>query len=87
LLERSEFLETKIALEPGEGFLLYTDGLYGSGREEDPRLSSSRLGEMLQPIPASAQMMLNRVVDGVAMTNGDRPAPDDVAAVAVRRSN
>lgn len=86
LLERSEFLETNIDLQPGEAFLLYTDGLYGSGREENPRLSSSRLGELLQPIPTSAQLLLSRVVDGVALTNGDRPAPDDVAAVAVRRS-
>jgi phosphoserine phosphatase RsbU/P len=87
LLEQSEFLETNIDLEPGEAFLLYTDGLYGSGHEENPRLSSGRLGEMLQPIPASAQALLSRVVEQAAMNNGDRSAPDDVAAVAVRRSN
>jgi phosphoserine phosphatase RsbU/P len=87
LLERSEFLETNIDLEPGEAFLLYTDGLYGSAHEENPRLSSGRLGEMLQPIPASAQGLLSRVVEQTAMNNGGRAAPDDVAAVAVRRSN
>jgi len=87
LLEKSKFLETNIDLEPGEAFLLYTDGLYGSGREENPRLSSGRLGEMLQPIPENAQALLSRVVDQMANNNGDRSAPDDVAAVAVRRSN
>ena len=50
LLERSEFLETTVDLEPGDAFFLYTDGLYGSGRDENPRLSSGRLGEMLHPI-------------------------------------
>src|SRR6195256_4448926 len=86
LLERSEFIEANVNLEPGEAFLLYTDGLYGSGREENPRLSSGRLGEMLQPIPGSAQGLLSRVVEQTATNNGDRSAPDDVAAVAVRRS-
>jgi len=86
LLEQSEFVETNIDLEPGEAFLLYTDGLYGSGREENPRLSSGRLGEMLQPIPGSAEALLSRVVEQTAMNNGDRSAPDDVAAMAVRRS-
>ena len=74
LLEQSEFLETNIDLEPGDAFLLYTDGLYGSGREENPRLSSGRLGEMLQPIPASAQALLNRVVEQTAMNNGGKSA-------------
>ncbi len=55
LLERSEFLETNVDLEPGDAFFLYTDGLCGSGRGENPRLSSERLGEMLQPMAASAQ--------------------------------
>jgi phosphoserine phosphatase RsbU/P len=87
LLERSEFLETTVDLEPGDAFFLYTDGLYGSGHDENPRLSSGRLGEMLQPMAASAQALLNRVVEQTAMNNGGQPPPDDVAAVAVQRSN
>jgi phosphoserine phosphatase RsbU/P len=87
LLERSEFLETNIDLEPGEAFFLYTDGLYGSGRDENPRLSSERLGEMLQPVPANAQALLTRVMEQAALSDGGKSASDDVAAVAVRRSH
>jgi sigma-B regulation protein RsbU (phosphoserine phosphatase) len=87
LLERSEFLETTVDLEPGDAFFLYTDGLYGSGHDENPRLSSGRLGEMLQPMAANAQALLTRVVEQVAVNDGGKSAPDDVAAVAVRRSN
>lgn len=86
LLEQSEFLETNVVLEPGEAFFLYTDGLYGSGHDENPRLSSERLGEMLQPITASAQGLLDRVLEQAAMSHGSKVAPDDVAAVVVRRS-
>ena len=87
LLERSEFIETAIDLDPGDAFFLYTDGLYGSGHDENPRLSSGRLGEMLQPIAANAQALLNRVVDEALAQDGGKPSSDDVAAVAVRRSN
>jgi sigma-B regulation protein RsbU (phosphoserine phosphatase) len=87
LLERSEFLETTVELQPGDAFFLYTDGLYGSGRDESPRLSSGRLGEMLHPIAASAQALLNRVVEQTAANDGGKSSPDDVAAVAVRRSD
>jgi sigma-B regulation protein RsbU (phosphoserine phosphatase) len=87
LLERSEFVETNVALEPGDAFFLYTDGLYGAGHDENPRLSSTRLSEMLQPMAENAQALLTRVVDGAANNDGGKAPPDDVAAVAVRRSN
>lgn len=87
LLERSEFLETNVGLEPGDAFFLYTDGLYGSGRDENPRLSSERLGEMLHPMAPNAQELLTRVLDQASSNDGGKPAPDDVAAVAVRRAN
>ena len=87
LLERSEFLETKVDLAPGDAFFLYTDGLYGGGHGENPRLSSGRLGELLQPMAANAETWLNRVVEQTSMNNGRKSAPDDVAAIAVRRSN
>ena len=87
LLERPEFLETSIHLEPGDAFFLYTDGLYGSGRDENPRLSSERLGQMLHPMAANAQALLTRVIEQASSNDGGKPAPDDVAAVAVRRSN
>jgi phosphoserine phosphatase RsbU/P len=87
LLERSEFIETTVDLEPGDAFFLYTDGIYGSAHEENPRLSSSRLAEMLQPPGENAQALLDRVIDQAAIHDNGKVPPDDVAAVAVRRSN
>jgi serine phosphatase RsbU (regulator of sigma subunit) len=87
LLDHSEFLETNTTLDRGDVFFLYTDGLYGSGRGENPRLSSERLGEMLHPIAASAQVLLSRVIEQAKINNGGKPAPDDVAAVVVRCKN
>jgi serine phosphatase RsbU (regulator of sigma subunit) len=86
LLERSEFIETNIDLEPGDAFFLYTDGIYGSGRDENPRLSSGRLAEILQPMAENAQALLDRVLEQAVLNEGGKAAPDDVAAVAVRRA-
>src|SRR5437667_9275526 len=63
LLERSEFIETKVDLEPGDALLLYTDGIYGSGHGENPLLSAKRLAESLQPMAESAQALLDRALD------------------------
>ncbi|MEY2510676.1 MAG: phosphoserine phosphatase RsbU/P [Verrucomicrobiota bacterium] len=87
LLERSEFIETSVDLELGDAFFLYTDGIYGSAHEENPRLSSSRLAEMLQPLAENAQALLDRVIDQAAIHDNGKVPPDDVAAIAVRRSN
>ena len=87
LLERSEFIETSVDLGPGDAFFLYTDGIYGSGHEENPRLSSSRLAEMLQPLAENAQVLLDRVLDRAAINDNGKVPPDDVAAIAVRRAH
>jgi serine phosphatase RsbU (regulator of sigma subunit) len=87
LLERSEFIEASVDLEPGDAFFLYTDGIYGSTHEENPRLSSSRLAEMLQPLAENAQVLLDRVIEQTAINDNGKVPPDDVAAIAVRRAN
>ena len=87
LLERSEFIEASVDLEPGDAFFLYTDGIYGSAHEENPRLSSNRLAEMLQPLAENAQVLLDRVIDQAAIHDNGKVPPDDVAAIAVRRVN
>jgi phosphoserine phosphatase RsbU/P len=86
LLERSQFIETNVDLEPGDAFFLYTDGIYGSGHEENPRVSSKRLAEMLQPLMEGAQALLDRVLERAAINDNGKAPPDDVAAIAVRRS-
>jgi sigma-B regulation protein RsbU (phosphoserine phosphatase) len=86
LLERSEFVETNVDLEPGDAFLLYTDGIYGSGHEENPKLSATRLAETLQPLAESAQALLDRIAAQTASNGDGEEPPDDVAAIAVHRS-
>jgi sigma-B regulation protein RsbU (phosphoserine phosphatase) len=87
LVEDSGFTETNVDLARGDSFFLYTDGLYGSDHSAAHRLSPERLAEMLRPNESSADALLKRVVNGAMNGNGDKPPPDDVAAMVVKRSN
>ena len=86
LVDRSEFVETNVDLAPGDLFFLHTDGLYGAEHTMDARLTPQRLEEMLRPPGLSAEALLARVVEQAMIRNGNRPLPDDVAAIAVKRS-
>jgi len=85
LVERSEFVETTVDLARGDAFFLYTDGLYGPDHTDTNGLTPGRLAEMLQPSGVNAQALLTRVIEQAMTGNGDKPLPDDVAAIAVKR--
>lgn len=85
LLERSPFAEEEINLAAGDGFLLHTDGLYGSAKQSAQPTTPERLRTALGEMHcATAQELLVRIVRRVA-PEGSAPLPDDLAAVAVRR--
>jgi phosphoserine phosphatase RsbU/P len=84
LLERSEFTATSIDLSPGDGFVLYTDGLYGSSKSAAARLTPERLRAAISGEAQAPQDLLTRLLARVAPNDG-APLPDDLAAVAVRR--
>lgn len=86
LLEHSRFEETEFAMQNGDGFLLYTDGLYGGSKIASARATPEKLRAALSSDHVSAQALLARVVERAAPEN-DGPLPDDLAAVAVRRAN
>lgn len=84
LLDSSHFPETQIELAPGDAFLLYTDGLYGA---EEVYASQ---GTPIDLAPSttrglSAHALLTRVIEQATTGNGDKPLPDDLAAIAVKR--
>ena len=86
LIDATEFLETQVELAHGDTFLLYTDGLYGGENAQAARLTPDGLAQMLQPATLDPQALLTRLLDQTIASNGDKPLPDDIAAVAVRRS-
>jgi len=86
LIEHPEFTETGIGFEAGDAFLLYTDGLFGSAKDERRRLTPQRLEKMLDHSAPSAEALLKGILTQVAPDNAEDALPDDMAALVVRRA-
>jgi phosphoserine phosphatase RsbU/P len=84
LLEHSQFVETAIELGTGDGFLLYTDGLYGTSKGKREHWTEARLPALIAGDAANAQTLLSNAIERAAPAPGESLA-DDLAAVAVLR--
>lgn len=87
MIKRAAFTETAIDLEPGDAFLLYTDGLLRWTKDERHRVTPGHLEKILDHSAPSAEALLKRIVAQTAPENPAKAAPDDVAAIAVRRED
>jgi serine phosphatase RsbU (regulator of sigma subunit) len=85
LIERSEFVETALDFEPGDAFLLYTDGLFGSSKNEERRLTPQELEKMLDHSAPNAEVLLERILERATPNNAEDSLSDDMTALAVRR--
>jgi serine phosphatase RsbU (regulator of sigma subunit) len=87
LIKRAAFSETTINVEPGDAFLLYTDGLLRWTKDESLRVTPGQLEKFLDHSAPNAETLLKRIVAQTAPKNFAKSAPDDVAAIAVRRED
>jgi len=86
LVEQSIFTETTLELNPGDAFTLYTDGLFGAGKNGRQPSTPTQLAGMINPFANSAQALLELMLKAAARDAAES-RPDDVAALVVRRSN
>ena len=86
LVERAQFIETIIDLRRGDAFVLYTDGLFGAANGEKPRLTPEDLAKMIDLSAPSAEALLMSMMNQATPADGEHSLPDDVAAVAIRRT-
>jgi sigma-B regulation protein RsbU (phosphoserine phosphatase) len=87
LIKPAAFTETAIDLEPGDAFLLYTDGLFRWTKDERHRMTPGQLEKVLDPTAPTAEALLKRIVAQTTPKNSANAAPDDMAAIAVRRED
>jgi sigma-B regulation protein RsbU (phosphoserine phosphatase) len=86
LVERARFIETIVDLRCGDAFVLYTDGLFGAANGEKPRLTPEDLAKMIDPSAPSAEALLMSMMNQATPADGEHSLPDDVAALAIRRT-
>lgn len=85
LLEQPEFVEIALNFEPGDTFLLYTDGLLGWSKDEGHRLTLQQLEKMLGCSAPNAEALLNRILPQATSNDAQNSLSDDMTALAVRR--
>jgi serine phosphatase RsbU (regulator of sigma subunit) len=87
LIKRAAFTETAIDLEPGDAFLLYTDGLFRWTKDKRNQMTPGQLEKVLDHSAPTAEALLKRIVAQTIPEDSANTAPDDVAAIAVRRED
>lgn len=75
-----------IQLQPGEGLVIYTDGVTEAMNGEHELFNATRLGDSLAAIsPAcSARTIIDRVMNAVRAFVGEHPQSDDITLLALR---
>src|SRR5262245_41451151 len=87
MIKPPAFNETPIGLEPGDAFLLYTDGLFRWTKDKRYQVTPEQLEKVLNHSAPTAEAFLKRIVAQTIPENSAKSAPDDVAAIAVRRED
>src|SRR5213596_3083603 len=85
VIEQPEFAETAIDLQPGDAFLLYTDGLFRWAKDERRRLTPQQIEKMLGHSAQTADALLEAVLVNTAPETAVKTSPDDMTVLAVRR--
>ena len=85
LVEHTEFVETALDFGPGDAFLLYTDGLFGSSENGRHGITPQHLEKMLDYSAPTAEVLLRRILERVTPNNPEDSLSDDLTALAVRR--
>jgi phosphoserine phosphatase RsbU/P len=85
VIEQPEFTETEIDLQPGDAFVLYTDGLFRWAKDDRHRLSPRQLEKDLGHAAPSADALLRAVLVHTASDTAVKSSPDDMTVLAIRR--
>jgi sigma-B regulation protein RsbU (phosphoserine phosphatase) len=86
LVQQPQFVETIFTLDRDDMFLLYTDGLFGGAEGERRRLTPEMLAKMVDCAAPTAEALIMRLLNRVAPADRKTRLPDDLAALAVRRT-
>jgi sigma-B regulation protein RsbU (phosphoserine phosphatase) len=82
----SEFGIEQVDLAPGEILFSYTDGVPESRGPDRAFFTEKRLITLIERPAASAEALLDRVLDAVGAHIADADQFDDITMLAVRRS-
>jgi sigma-B regulation protein RsbU (phosphoserine phosphatase) len=85
VIEEAMYQTGRLPLQPGEGLLLYTDGVTEAVNENEEFFSTVRLRGFLETVPnACPKDMIRGIVTEVGRFSSGAPQADDITILAVR---
>lgn len=79
--------DAKVTLAPGDGILLYTDGVTEALDRHDAEFGLARLVQALQAnVPKGAEATVRNIADDVRDFAGDAPQHDDITLIFIRKT-
>lgn len=82
----SEYVETRIGIEPGGCLVIYSDGITEAMNEAEIDFGENRLFKVLQGcMDASAAQMIEKILDSVKDFAGANPQADDMTLLVLKR--
>lgn len=85
LMDDVEYEIVTTTMQPGEAFVLYTDGINESCDQAGKQYGTDRLRKLVGESPPVALQMGQQLVDDVRKNMGSRPQDDDMCIVCVGR--
>jgi sigma-B regulation protein RsbU (phosphoserine phosphatase) len=87
VMETFPFKEQQIALEPGDIFVLYSDGITEAINKNEKEFGEPGLISVIEKNRnASAQELTDKIIDAVKEHTGDCIQYDDMTLVIIKRS-
>lgn len=85
-LKTASYSEGRLTMAPGDILLLYSDGITEAVDKADSLFGEERLAEVVTANrEATAEHLIERIVDAVRLHSGEAAQMDDMTAVVVRR--
>lgn len=80
-------VDSTVTLAPGDGILLYTDGITEALDRHDAEFGLARLIQALQAnVPKGAEATVRNIADEVREFAGDAPQHDDITLIFIRKT-
>jgi serine phosphatase RsbU (regulator of sigma subunit) len=84
ILDEADYAETRIELAAGDRMIFYTDGIVEAMNEQEEMFGFERLVQIVKKSrSASADALLQEIIDAIKTFAGNAPQHDDLTAIAV----
>jgi serine phosphatase RsbU (regulator of sigma subunit) len=84
LIPNEEYGGASVRLNPGDGFIFFTDGVYEAANRQGEEFGLARLEKVIRAnVYRSSPDILNAIMKAIADFAGDEPVADDICLVTV----